>query len=721
MAVYKPTEPRRRRKTASLWHFKRILQYVWPQKRYLVPLALAVIGMAITYSVSIGSILPTLAVIMYDEGIHGWVDQRIVQSRLDATVRPYSARQDNPVEGIPEKTALVTDLRAHSPLVEAGVHRGDFILGVDGVRGPMVEVCAALAAAPDHATVELLVHNPSTGEKSVTANVGERGALLSAARSAVGLLPGGLRPEERLRTLMFVLGVLFVVLLAGNVSMVAARYLTNLVCARAVMDLRREMYAHVLKLPMSRFARNPADLMSRFVQDMQDVFRGLLNFFDKVVAAPLKALGVTCVALWLQPRVTIVVLFAAPVVVLIVRAFGKKIRRANRRLLAGYGRMLSVLESTLYGMRVVKGYTRENYERKRLLRVDRVMLNQQLRLGLIESLSTPVIEFLGFFAAVPLILWFAQKVVHQQLGVPEFLTMIFCFGAIFDPIRQMSKVYPKVQRAASAGERLFEVIDSPSEYRRDATARVLAPIRESVEFRNVSFTYPEASRPALRNINLKVRKGETVAIVGANGSGKTTLVSLILRFFEPEEGQVLIDGVDIADVKLRSLRRQISLITQETVIFPDTVANNIRYGRPGATMDEVISASKRAFADEFIRQLPEAYETMVGEHGATLSGGQRQRIAIARAILRDAPLLVFDEATGQIDPESELKIHQALGAFLEGRTAFFIAHHYSTISEADRIVVMDDGQIVAVGTHARLLESSTLYQRLYETQFRDAG
>ncbi len=297
--------------------------------------------------------------------------------------------------------------------------------------------------------------------------------------------------------------------------------------------------------------------------------------------------------------------------------------------------------------------------------------------------------------------------------------MILCFAAIFQPVQKLSKVYPRIQEASAAGERLFEVIDSPGEYIRDGAAPALPPIRESIEYRGVTFTYPGASRPALRNVNLKVRRGEILALVGPNGCGKTTLASLLLRFFEPDKGEILIDGRPIRDVKLRSLRGQISLITQETVIFSDTVANNILYGRPDATKDEVISAARRAFADEFIRQLPEGYETVIGEHGATLSGGQRQRLAIARAILRDAPILVFDEATSQIDPESELKIHEALDAFLAGRTAFMIAHRYSTISEADRIAVLDGGQIIASGTHESLLESCILYRRLVETQFRE--
>jgi ABC-type multidrug transport system fused ATPase/permease subunit len=372
-------------------------------------------------------------------------------------------------------------------------------------------------------------------------------------------------------------------------------------------------------------------------------------------------------------------------------------------------------------MRVVKGYTREHYERQHLFRIDRRLLKQQLKMGFVEALTSPVIETLSFVAAAAAILYFATDIVHRPDQTPEFMTLLICLGAIFDPVRKLSTIYPKLQRANAASQRIFELVDSPSEYDQDAGKPRLTPLRHTIEFDNVTFTYPKASRPAVRGVSLTVRRGETIALVGPNGSGKTTLVSLLPRFFPLDSGRILIDGQDTAEVNLSSLRKQFSLITQESVIFADTVKENIAYGRPEASFEEIVEAARKAFADEFIQQMPDGYDSVVGEHGATLSGGQRQRLAIARAILRNAPILIFDEATSQVDPESELKIHQAIDAFLRDRTAFVIAHRYSTISDADRILVMDDGEMVAVGTHDQLFKSCPLYRRLYETQFRHAG
>ena len=702
--------------------FKRLLGYVWRHKRFIIPSIGCILVMAVTYTASIGSVLPVLSVLLRDQGLHGSVDQYIAEKRLRCQFVLHNSLKNGVIPGIDEGTARLFDARISSPLAHnnGGLPTGSFILEVNGKRGWAVDVFRTLAESGSEITVTYRTEAIPDEKKVTIGNIAPVPFYHQWGRRALEFVPAGLSQTEKWRTLLVVLAGLLVIVLIGNTARYFAEYFTVVANCRAIIDLRRELYAKVLKLPLSHFSRNTADTMSRFVQDTNEIFRGLANFFEKIVTEPFKAMGAAAFALWLDWRLTVAVIVATPLVVLLIRKLGSKIRKANRKLLMAYSAMMGTLESTLTGMRVVKGYGQENYERRRLFAVDHQVLLQQVKMGRIEAFASPTLETMGFIAIMLAILYFGRGVLAQgaEEKLPDFLAMVVCLGAMFDPIRKLSTVYPKIQRANAAADRVFELLDSPSEDDQDEGRPKLGPIRESVEIENVTFTYPEANRPALRGVSLKVSKGETVALVGPNGSGKTSLVSLLPRFFPFQQGRILIDGQDITQVSLQSLRQQFSLITQESVLFPDTIRANIAYGSQQATDAEVKDAACKAFADEFIQQLPKGYDTVIGERGATLSGGQRQRLAIARAILKNAPILIFDEATSQVDPESEKKIHDALDAFLRGRTAFVIAHRYATISEADRIAVMDDGEIIAVGTHEDLLQSCQLYKRLYETQFR---
>ncbi|HOA71837.1 MAG TPA: ABC transporter transmembrane domain-containing protein [Phycisphaerae bacterium] len=736
-------EIRHRKKMASSFGpFKRLLGYVWPQKRYLIPAVSCIILMAVTYSFSLGSIPFILTVLMRPQGLHGWVAQTAIEQQLKATFGVHSWR-DADVPGIKDGTVKVTEVKDDSPLLKAGIPGGAFILAVNGQTGKAAEIFKAMVQAGDTMQItyrlptDLAVETtpapvtPAAGEpaepvyvtRQTTVKPKPMDARYRAGLWAVSFIPGGTKPEEKWRTLISVLAVLMTLVLIGNIARFWAEYLTVLVNCRAIMDIRREMYAHILKLPLSHFSRHTTDTMNRVQVDTNDIFRGLSNFFEKVITEPFKALGVTIVAFTWDWKMTLGVMVATPVAALLIRTLGKRIRRANRRALQSYAKMLGALESTLTGMRVVKGYGRENYERKRLFNIDRGVLRQQLKMGRTEALASPALELLAFVAITGAILYFGHGILLKEgeADVTHFITMIVLLAAILDPVRKLTTVYPKIQRANAAAERVFEIIDSPSEYAQDAGKPRIKPLRDSIQFENVTFYYPEATRPAVRNVSLTVKRGEIVALVGANGSGKTTLVSLLPRFFPITSGRILIDGQDINEVSLRSLREQFSLITQDTVIFPDTIRANIAYGKMGASQEEIEEAARKAFADEFIRQMPEGYDTVVGEHGATLSGGQKQRISIARAILRNAPITIFDEATSQVDSESEMKIHNALDLFLKDRTAFIIAHRFSTIANAHRIVVMDGGEVVAIGKHDELLQSCPMYVRLYENQFRNPG
>ncbi len=393
-------------------------------------------------------------------------------------------------------------------------------------------------------------------------------------------------------------------------------------------------------------------------------------------------------------------------------------KRATRRTLENWSRLLAILRESLQGIRVVKGYHRERYEQDGFERIHQRLLKQQFRMGKIEAASGPLLEALAMIAACAAMIMAAYWLTDpaHKMPVSEFTTLVLLLGAMAESGRKMGNIYPRLQNANAAAERIYHLIDTPAE-KDPPGARTLKPLSKSLEMHEVNFTYPNSMQPALSDINLTVKAGETVALVGPNGSGKTTLVSMIPRFFIPDTGTILIDGQDITQVTLRSLREQIGTVSQQMITFNDTMAANIAYGNPDESEERIMSAAKQAYAHEFIEQTNQGYQTIIGEQGATLSGGQLQRIAIARAILRDPAILIFDEAMSQIDTDSEAKIQRALLEFSRDRTSFIIAHRLSTIINADRIVVLDAGRIIAQGSHQELLESCRLYRQLYEVQF----
>jgi ABC-type multidrug transport system fused ATPase/permease subunit len=564
-------------------------------------------------------------------------------------------------------------------------------------------------------TVPLRVLNLST-RKVRTANFAiESGRWTSRIlKTVIGWIP---ESASRYHVFLGLLLVILVTTILRNFFRFTQEYLVETAVNQSIMDLRCENYTTVLGLPAVYFAvHGTTDMMSRFVQDIQELREGQITLFGKTLAEPGKAIGSIAMAMFFSWKLTLLALLVGPPSYWLIRQFGRRMKRAAKKMLESWSDMISVLEETLTGIRVVKAYTMEGAERRRFFRVNRGLLKQFNKIAKIEAASSPAIECLGVIGGCCAGALGGYWVLGGDMSPEDFIAFMGCMAAMFDPIRKLSKVATRFQRSEAAAARIFQLRDIELE-KAVPGAPALARHRESIEFRGVNFRYPGTVEDTLHDINLRISAGRRVAIVGPNGSGKTTLVSLLPRLLDATSGQILIDGHDISRVSVRSLRRQIGLVSQETVLFHATIGENIAYGLRRPKPEAVLDASKKAFVDEFVRDLPDGYDTMVGEHGATLSGGQRQRITIARAILRDPAILIFDEAMSQVDADSEKRIQQAIEVFCVGRTTLLIAHRFQTVVAADTIVVMDAGRIIATGTHAELLAGCPLYKHLYDTQF----
>ncbi len=532
-------------------------------------------------------------------------------------------------------------------------------------------------------------------------------------------------PTRPVLTVAFMFGVIMVMSVIGNVFRFFQEFLSDRSAISAINDIRRRLYDHVLHLPLGYFGKyGTSDVTSRLVGDAQALQDGFKTVLGQAIAEPIKAMLALVVAAIIDWRLTLFILVFAPLMMAVIKKFGKKVRRASRAALQGSSMMLTQIEGTLVGVRVVKSATAERFERRRYAKIMKSLQRDQVQMAKYEAFSTPTLEMLGAIA-VGLVLIVASYMIFEQqsLGKTGFLLLLFCLVTIGESLRRVSKLNNVLQRSNSAAARIFEVLDVPTERPPEhaGTKKVLRNLEQSVVFDRVTFQYPGTNHAAVSEVSLSVARGQSTAIVGRNGSGKTTLLALLPRFFDPASGRILIDGVPVTDLTLPSLRRNIAIVTQDPVIFPGTIAENIAYGQPNITRAQIESAAKQAFAHDFIMQKPNGYDTGLEGLGGQLSGGQKQRINIARAILRNSPILILDEATSQVDAESEHLIQQAIERLMQERTTFVIAHRFSTILAADTIVVMDQGKIVGQGKHDELLETCTTYKQLYERQLVGAG
>jgi ATP-binding cassette subfamily B protein/subfamily B ATP-binding cassette protein MsbA len=536
-------------------------------------------------------------------------------------------------------------------------------------------------------------------------------------------------PEDRFQTLVLIIG--FVVLLVAIKGFFEfwQETLVGSVVNLTLFDLRNRFYRNAVHLDVNNFNEDGThELMARFTNDTETLGNGIKTLYGKVIAEPLKAVGCVVVACWISWKLTLMFLVLVPIALFILTKVGRIMKRATRHVLERMSNIYKILQESFLGIRVVKAFTMEPYERRRFRAATKEYYHKSMWVVKLDALSGPIIEILGvaaiggaLLAGAYLVLngethLFAIKMVEHPLESETLLQLYALLAAIADPVRKLSSVYTRLQSGGAAADRIFAFMDREPRVQRNSGGPRLAPLAKQIEFRDVCFSY-EPGRPVLTGIHLDVRRGETIALVGKNGSGKTSLVGLLPRFYDPDHGSVFVDGIDIRTANLRSLRQQIGVVTQQTVLFDDTIFNNIAYGNRRASREAVESAARQAFAHDFIMQLPHDYQTLIGEAGGKLSGGQRQRLALARAILRDPSILILDEFTSQYDAESEALIHRALRDFVRGRTTFVITHRLNTLEIADRIVVVDNGRIIAVGKHHDLLKECAVYQRLHDAQF----
>jgi ATP-binding cassette, subfamily B, bacterial MsbA len=497
----------------------------------------------------------------------------------------------------------------------------------------------------------------------------------------------------------------------------ANSYLLEAVGLRVVNALRQQLYDHIQDLPLSFFDRMPTGvLMSRITNDVNEVQGAVTKALTGLIRDSFTVVGLIVVIIYRDWRLASLGVVVLPVAFYPLFVFGSKLRKLAKRTQETRGLISVLLHEGISGSRIVKAFGMEGYEKDRFAQQLQKDLDYGLKTAWIDALSSPLMEFIGAIGIAAIVFYGGLKVIQGESTPGTFFSFLGGLLALYQPVKGLSKVNSQIQKALAAIHRVYEILDTPTDLVEKADAGELPRISREVRFERVSFAYQEEL--VLRDVDLQVRAGEVIALVGTSGGGKTTLVNLIPRFYDVTTGAVSIDGVDVRDVTFKSLRGQIGMVTQQSFLFNDTVRNNIAYGDVSQDDQAIVEAARAAYAYDFIVQLPQGMDTVIGEQGVRLSGGQRQRICIARALLKNAPILILDEATSSLDSESELEVQRALENLMRGRTTFVIAHRLSTVQSADRILVIVGGRIMEQGSHADLLARNGEYRRLYDIQFQ---
>lgn len=720
--------------------FRRIAKYVLPQWHRIIVVFFAAVMVGLLFAGSFAAVVPLLKVMMDQESIPGWINRQGCQWRYGMNF------------AIPAKSSLMNDSQKRYELKvvsvdtnsiagNAGFKVDDIIIGVGEIydsNSPMssLEMMAKLAdcnsssdfvsvhviriSGGQHHTKKLSVIVPGRFMYESDGflkkwNWGLRWEIIERAQKISALLPEDNALAMKKAMCFIIIGIIFISTLRCLATF-TQKYMGAKVVQVATAHLREDMFERAMYMPVSYFAiYGTSDAISRMIGDVNGIGKGIKVLLGKSLQEPMKVIFMLILAFAIDWKLTLIFLTAAPATAYVMVSFGRRVRKFAKKGLKTSAVMLGKLQESMAGLRVIKVYNQQERECKAYNVASQKNLRQILRSAKADALTSPIMDILGMLAGSAALLIGINMVAKSNLDAPQFFLLLLALGVSAESLRKTSDVWNSIQDSNAAMDRVFAIMEYPPESEKPNSKELLT-VNQKIEFRNIVFTYPNSDKQVLDKVNLSAKAGQNIAIVGPNGSGKTTLINLLPRFYAPDSGQILIDGIDISDCTLKSLRGHIAMVTQNVVTFNDTIAANIAYGRPDASMDDIIAAAKKSYAHEFIEPLPDGYQTVIGEHGSGLSGGQLQRIVIARAILKDPSVLIFDEAMSQVDADSEAKIQKVLEQIMKGRTSFVIAHRFSTVVSADRIVVMNHGRIAAQGTHEELVKNCSLYKSLYETQ-----
>jgi ATP-binding cassette subfamily B protein/subfamily B ATP-binding cassette protein MsbA len=667
-------------------NFLRALRYSWPYRGRILIATLCALAAAFLWGANFTSLYPVLKMLHTRQSLHQWVEGAI------ADLSKETARLQDEVD----------QLAVQQKAVEA--------------LGPG--------------------RHEDQRKRDITGSLARKETKLASARHRLYWLQVARKyivaflPDEAFSAMACIVGVMLAGFVLKCIFELIQESLVGSIVNSTVRDIRNAFFRRAIHYDIGQFReKGTTELMARFTNDMEAAGVGMKVLFGKIVAEPLRIVSCVVLACFISWQLTLMFLILVPVAVLVLHRISRVMKKATRRVLEQMSSLYKILQEAFQGIRAVKLFTMEARERRRFADATRDYHDRATRVAFIEAFCDPIIEILGLTAVALALLagsylvltgrthLFGLQLTSGPMEPETLLQLYILLAATADPVRKLSNVFTRLQSAFAASDRVFSALDMVPKVTANAHGPALEPpcpasMRPYIEFRDVCFSY-EPGQSTLSNINLAVRAGEVIALVGPNGCGKSTLVGLLPRFHDPDHGSVLIGGQDLRKVNLRSLRREVCLVTQGAILFDDTVYNNIAYGSRGATPEMVERAARMAMAHEFIMGLPDGYQTLIGEM-RKVSGGEEQRIALARAFLRSPSILVLDEFTSNADPEKDLDIHRALQDFKQGRTLFIITHRLNTLAIADRIVVLDAGRIVAVGTHAELMATCAIYQRLHE-------